>query len=499
MERQKGEFVSILDELQQAGVNTVLLQARVRATTIYPSSLEPWDGCMSGQPGKSPGYDPLAFAIEECHKRGMELHAWVVTIPVGKWNGKGCSMLRKRYPKLLRRIGDDGFMNPENSLTGDYLARICTEITKNYDVDGIHLDYIRYPESWNIRIGRDDARRYITSIVQKIHAAVKGVKPWVKMSCSPIGKYDNLSRFSSYGWNAYTKVCQDAQGWLRSGLMDQIYPMMYFRGNQFFPFAIDWSENSCGRTVVPGLGIYFLHPSEKDWQLDTITREMEVLRNHGMGHAFFRSRFLTDNVKGIYDFVTETFDNTLALIPPMTWYDKPRPSAPSFLTVKDKGLVKEISWGKARDNSRSPYLTYNLYASYSSPVDVSDANNLVATRLQGNSIIVDSNPQIYYAVTAMDRYGNESTPIGENWNMNVFHNKATLLENDGRTMKLPSFTDALDANYILFESINGQIVATQAYSPTVDIEALPNGCYFVRTVNNKGISHRLGQLIVKWR
>ena len=84
--KQKQEFTEILDKLQKAGVNTVLLQTRIRGTVIYPSALEPWDGCLSGTPGISPGYDALAFCVEECHKRGMEIHAWVVTIPVGKWN-----------------------------------------------------------------------------------------------------------------------------------------------------------------------------------------------------------------------------------------------------------------------------------------------------------------------------------------------------------------------------------------------------------------------------
>ena len=113
MQRQKQELTNILDKLQKAGINTVLLQTRVRGTMIYPSEYEPWDGCLSGFPGKSPGYDPLEFAINECHKRGMELHAWVVTIPVGKWNSLGCKRLRQRFPGLIRNIADEGYMNPE--------------------------------------------------------------------------------------------------------------------------------------------------------------------------------------------------------------------------------------------------------------------------------------------------------------------------------------------------------------------------------------------------
>ena len=83
-------------------------------------------------------------------------------------------------------------------------------------------------------------RERITSIVRKINRAVKALKPWVKLSCSPIGKSGDLSRYPSGGWNAYNAVYQDAQGWLREGLMDQLYPMMYFRGNNFYPFALDW-------------------------------------------------------------------------------------------------------------------------------------------------------------------------------------------------------------------------------------------------------------------
>ncbi len=210
-ERQKQELRSILDKLQRAGVNTILLQTRIRATTIYPSSYEPWDGCLSGFPGRSPGYDALAFAISEGHKRGMEVQAWVVTIPVGRWESYGCKKLRRRFPKLIRRIGTDGYMNPESPTTARYLADICEEITRNYDVDGIHLDYIRYPETWPVKVDATRGRENITRIVQAIHDRVKSLKPWVKISCSPIGKADDLPRACSHRWHAYRTVCQDAQ------------------------------------------------------------------------------------------------------------------------------------------------------------------------------------------------------------------------------------------------------------------------------------------------
>ena len=410
--QQQEQLCHILDRLKAVNVNTVLLQTRVRATTIYPSDIEPWDGCLSGKPGKSPGYDALQFAIDECHKRGMELHAWVVTIPVGKWNTYGCQQLRRRYGSLIKHIGEEGYMDPESSQTADYIARMCEEMTRRYDIDGIHLDYIRYPETWKGR----KSPEYITRIVEAIHQRVKSYKPWVKLSCSPIGKYDDLKRYPSRGWNARRTVAQDAQGWLRQGLMDQLYPMMYFQGNNFYPFAIDWQEHSYGRTIVSGLGIYMLHPHEGKWQMDEVQRQLNVTRQVGLGHCYFRAKFLLDNVKGVYDYVRD-YDRHPALIPPMTWAQQQVPDAPTTLQVTHTTQGDMLTWGGARDRSNGPYLLYNIYASREKPVDINNPANLIATRYLWQQLTIPrqgikSHP-LHYAVTATDRYGNESAALQE--------------------------------------------------------------------------------------
>lgn len=500
IERQKDELRTILDRLQRANINTVLLQTRIRATTIYPSEYEPWDGCLSGKPGKSPGYDALKFAIDECHRRGMELHAWVVAIPVGKWNATGCARLRKRHPGLVKKIGAEGYMDPEKPQTAEYLADLCAEITGNYDVDGIHLDYIRYHETWPMKVSRRQGRANITNIVRAISHRVKSIKPWVKMSCSPIGKYKDLSRFSSYGWNAYERVCQDAQAWLRDGLMDALFPMMYFRGNQFYPFALDWSEQSYGRIVAPGLGIYFMSPGEKDWPLSDITREMLTLRHYGMGHAYFRSKFFTDNVKGIYDFAKETFNRHPALIPPMTWESTTIPATPSALNrKKHSGDVEILSWRPVDKDTTK--IMYNVYCSREYPVNTDDACNLMMTRLQKTSIIIPRDPSRYYAVTALDRYGNESKPLQEKHVQNTA--PATklpdgLLKCDGKTLRLPEKSNVLDASFITIETLQGHIVTTRPYKgSTTDVSRLPEGMYVLRSLGRKGVSHRLGHFIIR--
>ena len=391
-EVQQREFCDILDKLCMANVNTVILQTRIRATTIFPSEMEPWDGALSGKPGVSPGYDALAFAIDECHKRGMKIHAWVVTIPVGKWNGAGCKNLRTKFPNLVKKIGDEGFMNPEQDGTAIYLARFCKDLVSRYDVDGIHLDYIRYPDSWGKIANRNVARANITRIVRNVAAAVKGVKPNVEMSCSPVGKYADTRRQWSHGWNARDVVCQDVAQWMSDGLMDAIYPMMYFKNENFYPFAIDWKERSAGKSVAPGLGIYMMHPRERNWALEDITRELWVLRTYGMGNCLFRSKFFTDNTKGIYDFYANVFASS--------------PAIPKTLKGNDG---------------------YHLYGSDSFPVDVTKAENLLAINLKSPEVEHSKTENLrYFAVTRAEdnkvirMYGdNINNDLNENENVNI--------------------------------------------------------------------------------
>ena len=489
---QKEELCRTLDQLKAVGINTVFLQTRIRATTIFPSVLEPWDGCITGTPGRSPSYDPLRMTIEECHRRGMQLHAWVVTIPVGKWNKYGCKVLRSKYPKMLTKIGDEGYMNPERPETADYLVRICREIAENYDVDGIHLDYIRYPETWKLRVSRAEGRANITRIVRKIHDAVKGAKPWLMLSCSPIGKHDNLSRYSSNGWNARTRVCQDAQQWLREGLMDALFPMMYFRDNNFFPFAIDWAERSYGKQVAAGLGIYFLDPREGRWVLDDVARQMFISRELGLGHCFFRSKFLISNVKGIYDF-TKNFNSIPALVPPMTWLSDERPAAPVWIEMADS---LTLSWQRSADGN-----VYNVYASNRYPVDTDNPANLVATRLTENRLLVDVRPGLHYAVTVQNRYGLESEACqlsGGRSAVAASKPSALPIPVVDKSVDLPEKPSTLDAYYLVVETLQGRTVRVVPFKgKTLNVSLLPDGVYQWRSLGKKGRNHRLGFFAVK--
>ncbi len=146
---QQRELVNILDSLQALNVNTVLLQTRVRGDVIYPSAIEPFSHVLTGISGRNPGYDPLAFAIKECHKRGMQLHAWIVTLPLGKKEHvkrMGARSLTRTHRHLCTLYKDSWYMEPGHPATADYICRMVEEVATNYDIDGIHLDYVRYPD-----------------------------------------------------------------------------------------------------------------------------------------------------------------------------------------------------------------------------------------------------------------------------------------------------------------------------------------------------------------
>lgn len=506
IQRQQKELCDILDRLKAANFNTVLLQTRLRGDLIYPSSIETFAESLTGNTGRNPGYDPLAFAIEECHKRGMELHAWLVTIPAGntrqvKLLGKNSVVQKNR--KICKLYRGNWYLDPGNPETKEYLSRIVKEITARYDIDGIHFDYIRYPEGADNFPDTDSFRKYgkgkdlkqwrrdnITDIVRRLYTDIKGLKPWVKVSSSPIGKYRDTNRYPSRGWNAYYIVYQDAQKWLKEGIHDALFPMMYFQGNNFYPFALDWKENCSNRWIVPGLGIYFLSPHEQDWPLDEVVRQIHFTRQVRLnGQAYFRNRFLLDNTKGILDELKENFYTAPALVPPMTWMDSIPPSTPAPLTLPSPPSLQLLPDGKLRLNWQASTdngvggVVYHLYGSDTYPVDINNPQNLLATHLV--STTYDYRPNVpwrqkrYFAVTAADRFGNESTPL----ELNAASELDMPLLNKGDVLYLPQLEGAQGVKAYV---ATGEEVWHANYASQLSIRSLPEGFYIVEVIDTEG-------------
>lgn len=428
VEQQKQELRDILDTLSQAGFNTIVLQTRVRGTVIYPSQIEPWDGCFSGRMGQAAGFDPLGFAVNEAHKRGMQLHAWLVAVPgenAQAAKALGPQAMYKRVPELCIRTSEGWMLNPGEPATAAYLGALCAEVTRRYDIDGISLDYIRYPEK-EIRYSDiptyykyvGESRRLtewrrdnLNRCVRAVHDSVKALKPWVMVSCSPIGKYADTNRYPSGGWNAYAAVYQDARLWLQKGWMDMLMPMMYFRGNHFYPFALDWAEQAPPLSVATGLGAYMLDSRQKDWPLGDIEQEILFSRRHGLGgQVFFRSRFVTDNTKGLLTLLKYDLYRLPALVPAVrTEADSIAVATPTNARIVETDASTVFSWAPVDG------CTYILYRSDTYPVDTSVSSNIFITNLRDTTYTLPLPvPEAwlpFFAVTAIDRYGRESNPL----------------------------------------------------------------------------------------
>ncbi len=486
---QKNELIVLLDSLKGMNVNTVMLQSRVRGDLIYPSAIEPFSHILTGIPGKNPGYDPLAFAIEECHKRGMQLHAWLVTMPLGKDDlirRQGKLALSKRKKSLCTRYKGAWYMEPGNPATIPYLVELVKELVSNYDVDGVHFDYIRYPDRTN---GYPDAalhRKYgkgrslanwrrgnITALASALYKCVKELKPWVRVSCAPLGKYNNLTRYKSFGWDAYNAVFQDAQAWLRDGIMDMILPMIYFDKNHFYPFVLDWQENSNGRHVIPGIGIYRLMPQYGGWSQLEIERQLNTSRSAGTaGTAMFRA----EQLLGLGHTAYAKVYSSPSLVPPMSWAGTAPRQPQGLKAVRDAEGIS-LAWDRVEAEKGFPAIKYNVYVALDTVVDIDRISSLAASSMDSVSYrwncITDASVTV--AVTAVNAYGIESAPAIASFRVEDVHVNGISLP------ELPGWGYRLEVCDLF-----GRKIYSGRYGTDVGVEGLQGGNYMLKVYDRHG-------------
>lgn len=419
---QKRELIAMLDDLKKYNFNTVMFQVRAKGEVLYRSKIEPMSSVIAGNSYSSTAFDPLAFAVEECHKRGMECHAWMVTYPLGKDSfvkSLGVNSVTKKNPSIVKQFKGEWFLDPGNPNTDAYLLSIVKEIVSNYDVDGIHFDYIRYPdnkgrfpdagtyrffgkggktlEEWR----RDNITRFITSA----YDWVKSVKPWVQVSSSPLGRYREING-SGRGWTAYETVYQDAGLWMRMGKHDAVYPMMYYKGHLFFPFADDWQANANGRIVVPGLGAYQM--IELGWAKQDIVEQIDYVRKKLLsGQAYFRAENILSNTKGIL-FTLNDYYKFPAKLPPMTWLSDSVPGKVLDLTAEKVRGHFQLKW--KTDSGEKKRITFNVYRTATDDFDLAKGENILAvglTKPEFEYMPDENDKAYYYFVTISDSYHNE--------------------------------------------------------------------------------------------
>jgi len=281
----KAELVRLFDRAKASGLNAIILQVRPAGDALYASDLEPWSEFLTGQQGRapSPWWDPLKFAVEEAHRRGLELHAWFNPYRARHPSEKGPQSSRhvaNRMSSQVKRYGTHLWMDPGEPAVREHTMRVILDVVKRYDIDGVHIDDYFYPYKERDRRGRmiefpdsasyaryrygggilsrDDWRRQnVDHLVQDLYTRIHEAKPWVKFGVSPFGIWRPGFPERITGFDAYAELYADARKWLREGWVDYFAPQLYWpvlQVGQEYPVLLRWwsEQNAFGRHLWPG-------------------------------------------------------------------------------------------------------------------------------------------------------------------------------------------------------------------------------------------------------
>ncbi|MDI6765403.1 MAG: family 10 glycosylhydrolase [Bacteroidota bacterium] len=425
---QQQTLHEIVMNLKGAHFNTLFFQVRGRADAIYKSYYEPWSHILTGTLGQDPGWDPLAFIIEDAHANGMEMHAWFNTFLV-KSGGTLPSESEPRHimlqhPEWIYRVNGEWWLNPGIPAVRDYMVNVAMDLVRNYDVDGIQFDFIRYPgrnipdeetyRQFGNGLSKDDWRREnVNKFLRAFHDSVRLLKPILKIGATPIGIYTNFE--DTRGQQSYSELYQDSRQWLKEGIVDYLVPQVYWslgttRGDPDFALiAKDWAKYTFGRHIYIGIGAY------KSDVLSEIPSLIDTVRSAGLdGVSFFRY----ENIKNAMG-LGERFQ-TLSIIPPMAWKDSAIPVSPiSFEVSNISDGIFQLRWtlpdpSLGDDAARS----FAIYRSSHQPMDVTTSANLIAIVSEETDSFIDTISHItaskyYYAITSLNKEYNESQPAIE--------------------------------------------------------------------------------------
>ena len=257
---QQGELIALLDLAERLRLNAVLLQVRPTADALYPSPYEPWSKWLTGTAGTSPGYDPLDFAVTAAHDRGLELHAWFNPFRVSERPGLArlaAAHPARRHPDWVVAYAGQLWYDPGNPAVRALAVKVIADVTRRYDVDGVHLDDYFYPypvgglrfadEVTFRRFGAGFAsrgawrRHNVDLLIAAVSTAVRNIRPWAVFGVSPFGIWRNASAdpagSPTSGLQAYDDLSADALGWIRGGLLDYVAPQLYWEiANHIAPY-----------------------------------------------------------------------------------------------------------------------------------------------------------------------------------------------------------------------------------------------------------------------
>ncbi len=445
-QQQRDAFIVIANHHQQTGMNALFIQVRSQCDAMYESAIEPWSADLTGTQGVAPNplWDPMQFMLDECHKRGMEFHAWINPYrAVGNTaNLPNFSPMHvaKQHPEWLLTVGTLQILNPGLAAVRDYTTSLIVDIVKRYDVDGMHFDDYFYPSGTinddsafnadprGFTVRADWRRDNINLLVKRVYDSIRNIKPWVKFGISPSGIYRNSTDpnigSATSGLEHYTTYYADTKKWLQQGWLDYMCPQLYWyigQPNADYKLLVPWWNNIAnGRHIYIGMAGYKVADPAQGaaWALPSqIPDQVRMNRSYPniLGQAIYNTNSLRSNKLGFRDSLRLNLYQKPALLPTMPWRDSIAPQPPVNLTVTKFGNnAAVLNWTKppATANELDKAKRFVIYRSQSAVIDLANANNILAitsndTTAYGDTTIA-SNINYYYTVTSLDRFQNES-------------------------------------------------------------------------------------------
>ena len=527
---QKIEMVKYLDVLQKNNFNAVYFQVRTMSDAFYKSSYEPWSSYLTGTRGKDPGWDPLAFVVEECHKRGMECHAWVN--PYRFSTGSNWSTAQDQALKsagmLLAYTKSDGktttILNPGLESVRKRIVDVCKEIISNYDVDGLVFDDYFYPEGIPVTSSAGDydlwqksgasmtfgdwRRNNVNQMVADVYNMVQHQKPYVRFGISPAGAACTSAAVAAkHGidrcpvasdWQ-YDGIFSDPVAWLEAGTIDYISPQLYWKTNHktnpFGPMTKWWSyvAKHFGRHHYASHSISFLNSSNTTSDWEEIGKQVQFSRdyteNEAPGAVFYSAAYVTGKKQsGFGEWLQVNKFQNKALTPAIDWKKS------DLEKVQVSALSKRatvLSWAGV-DNVR-----YSVYAVPESVNVETLDSNIPAEYLLGVSYKTtytmpdDKKSGYNYAVCVLDRYGNEYEPVyyGQSGVESIGENSGLTADYAEGELRLSAVVDEV---FVYNEA--GALVANSRNCNRLAL-SVQAGMYIVRMIGNGGVSTE--KIIVK--
>ncbi|WP_434222691.1 glycoside hydrolase family 10 protein [Limnospira platensis CENA597] len=421
--QQKFELLAILNRMQELNLNALVLQIRPTGDAFYQSQLEPWSTWLTGRQGEAPNpfYDPLQFAIEESHKRNIELHAWFNPYRARMGSERGPfapNHMAAVYPQYAYRYGDLVWMDPGAKEVQDRTYNVIMDVVRRYDIDAVHLDDYFYPypkpgipfpdgQTYNAyraaggNLSLADWRRNnVNQMIFRLYQGIKEVKPYVKFGISPFGIYRPGKAPGIVGMDQYEAIFADVKLWMDRGWLDYLSPQLYWRidpPQQSYPVLLDWwvRNNPFQRHIYTG---NFLSQLANGWPVSEFQRQVQISRQKAnqlsLGNIFFSMKMFRDNQSGVNEVFKSSVYPTPALPPSMPWLDNEPPQPPTGLQAAS-GM---ISWNPSPDNDIRSWALYQQFTNGWQLVRVIDRNTTAVSVSPGT-----------YALRAVDRMANESS------------------------------------------------------------------------------------------